>query len=144
MLGIMSCDDHRLCLMVQVLAGTPGADLLAATLARMLDEDHLGDAAFAVQVALESPQPRCARGDCGPVDYQGRCHAPGRNWRLPVYRLSTAVESKCSHDGECMQNGCGNICSSYREGSLIGTCELAPRLKDAYCGCVRDRCAWFK
>lgn len=144
-LGRVTCSDGQLCFVVQVLAGTPGADTLATTLARMLDDDHLGDVGFRVDVMVEPiPLPRCARGDCGPVDYERRCHAPRQNRRRPVYRLSRAVKAECNHDGECMTNGCGNVCSSYREGSLVGTCELRTDLEDAFCGCVQGQCAWFR
>jgi len=50
---------------------------------------------------------------------------------------------ECTHDGECVLNGCGQYCSSYDDLTFYSTCECYPQLSPAWCGCVEGRCRWF-
>jgi hypothetical protein len=53
-------------------------------------------------------------------------------------------EGECASDAECMENGCGNHCTAASAEPFVGTCEYAPHLDYASCGCVSERCRWFR
>jgi hypothetical protein len=147
--GCCRSDPPRLCLVVYAEADTPGAHALLPTLDRLLTADGTPDLQLPVAVYLSGPRrPRCAASDpaCGPVSYEHRCAALGSfaHDRAPLDPIDPDPRNTCSADGDCLQSGCGNQCTSYHQGSIAGTCEYSFGLESAWCGCVRGRCAWFK
>jgi len=52
-------------------------------------------------------------------------------------------DGECAHDGDCVQNGCSQYCSSYEDPMFVSSCECYPGLSVAHCGCVDGRCQWF-
>jgi hypothetical protein len=51
---------------------------------------------------------------------------------------------ECTHDGECVLNGCGNECVAYTAPSQISSCPCYPALKASFCGCVSGQCLWYE
>ena len=105
-------------------------------------------AARSIRVAVRLgglTEPRCQADDpeCGPIPYQQGETRPVPDPRRPLGPLP-ADEKACAHDGECVANGCGNDCDHWSIAGLPGTCPLLSELQGAFCGCVQDRCAWFK
>lgn len=48
----------------------------------------------------------------------------------------------CQHDGECVVTGCGNRCVHWSLAPFSSNCR---GLGEAvWCGCVSNRCAWFR
>lgn len=138
----------RLCLVVYAEADTPGASDLLARIDHLIQQDGTPELGLPTKIDLSPPRhPRCAASDpaCGPISYDHAC-APRDSLphRAPVRTPDIDPRNVCSHDGECFQNGCGNQCTSYRQGSMVGTCEYSTLLEPAWCGCVRGRCAWFR
>jgi hypothetical protein len=149
--GIGACcqaGPSALCLAVDAQAETPGASSLLANLDRMVREDGTPELGLPVKIALAPVRlPRCAASDpaCGPVSYDHQC-APRDSFDGPrtlVRSPNADPRNVCGSDGDCYQDGCGNGCTSYRQGSLPGTCEYSLALKYAWCGCVQGRCGWF-
>jgi hypothetical protein len=150
--GIGGCcrsNPPRACLVVYAEAETVGATTLLATLDRLLGEDGTPALRLPVAVHVSGPRrPRCAPTDpaCGPVGYDHQCAAPGSlsPTRDPIGRVDSDPRNTCAADGDCLQSGCGNECTSYHQGNQAGTCEGSVTLESAWCGCVRGRCSWFK
>ncbi|HKP63124.1 MAG TPA: hypothetical protein VJV78_40585 [Polyangiales bacterium] len=94
--------------------------------------------------AGSSTGPRCAEDDpdCGPIPYLDTNQQPPPAERTAVDPIDSSREP-CSHDGQCIVNGCGNECDHWSLGGRAGTCPLYGKYRDAYCGCVEQRCAWF-
>jgi len=101
---------------------------------------------------LAETGPRCAADDpaCGPMPYRGGCveqtdYNP-RTKRKLVYGAGgreVTTPGQCTHDGECVKNGCGNQCTPASRGTSFGTCEGRFELEHASCGCVSTACVWF-
>jgi len=148
--GCCAGDPPRVCLVVYGEAATPGAAGLLAGVDRVLGEDATPELGVPIRLLLGSPRhPRCAASDpaCGPVGYSNGLCARSDSFshpRAPVGPLDIDPRNTCDADGDCMANGCGNQCMSYRQGNQIGTCEYATSLTPAWCGCVQRRCRWFK
>jgi hypothetical protein len=112
---------------------------------------------FARQPSTSAPFPaRCEGGDpaCGPEAFSHQCldragYRAGRQ-RTPVFGRQRQQEPNCSHDGECIDSGCGYGCLSVRareDPSIAALCLRDPKsdaaLADAFCGCVEGSCRWF-
>lgn len=71
--------------------------------------------------------------------------------RIPVYTPADDGFSyelpespgECEDDSDCMENGCGNHCTSVDTDSFIGTCEYAGHLDWSFCGCLHTTCRWI-
>ncbi len=91
--------------------------------------------------------PRCEDDDpdCGPLP-GGSCDpsvppvVPGAD-RLPV--AADLSSGACSHDGECIINGDGSLCTDWAEPPSVGLLQCHPEIDEAYCGCVDDQCHWY-
>lgn len=103
------------------------------------------------------PKPRCASSDpgCGPMPIRGNsesvCYRPSQEReRLPASTGGGEARyldrrSACTHDGECNVNGCGNLCTSFRAGSVESNCIGYDWLDEAqFCGCIEGQCSFFK
>lgn len=100
------------------------------------------------------PRPRCdpANSSCGPAPRSVRedaCYRPSaKRERLPPREKSEPhVPSRydCTHDGECMINGCGNVCTSYKMGTFETNCIGYEWLDAAdFCGCIEGECSFFR
>ena len=101
------------------------------------------------------PKPRCSATDpgCGPVPVGSSdqfCYRPSaERILLPAHRKGEAPRSdskyRCSHDGECILNGCSNACTSYLVGQIETECIGYDWLDDgAFCGCVQGECTFFR
>jgi hypothetical protein len=95
------------------------------------------------------PNPGCCP-SCRPLDASPRTLSIGSHAGALVgpelEYLEVPVEEEageCTHDGECVLNGCGQYCCSYDDLTFISTCECYPPLSPAWCGCVEGRCRWF-
>lgn len=148
--GIGGCcqgEAPRLCLVVFAEAETTGVNGLLANLDRMVQQDGTPELRLPIKVELGPPRrPRCAASDpaCGPIGYRYQCAARDSfRHRAPVGELDLDPHNVCAGDGDCIQNGCGNQCTSYRQGNQIGTCPYIQALESAWCGCVQGRCRWF-
>jgi hypothetical protein len=103
---------------------------------------------------LDEPRPRCSARDprCGPEpvrDSGSVCFDPmAPRERLPPdedLRASPARGSACSHDGECLIAGCGNVCVPYPFSRIGTNCKGYTWLDDrALCGCVEGSCSFFR
>ena len=148
--GACAGEPPRVGLVVLGEAATPGAAGLLAGVERLLAEDGTPELGVPIKLVLGAPRhPRCAASDpaCGPIGYSSQlCARPDSfsHPRAPVGPLDVDPRNTCDADGDCMPNGCGNQCTSYRQGNQIGTCEYSTWLEPAWCGCVQRRCRWFK
>jgi hypothetical protein len=95
------------------------------------------------------PDPGCCP-TCRPLDASPRTLSIGSHAGALVgpdleYLEVPAQEEagECTHDGECVRNGCGQYCCSYDDLTFISTCECYPPLGPAWCGCVEGLCRWF-
>ena len=86
--------------------------------------------------------------DCEPIPY-GKSRYEKEKERMPFPgnpdpgRNGCLNRGSCTHDGECITNGCGAHCTSYKVAHFSGICPEYPELKKAFCGCVKNRCTWF-
>ena len=90
---------------------------------------------------LNAPRLRCERTDpaCVPTPYHPKRVYDRKLPRNPVRRWPGI--GACEHDGECWRTGGGDFCAAgQRRGSSIGRAEL----QEAFCGCVRHECRWFR
>jgi hypothetical protein len=145
------CTDEapRACLVVAAEADTVGATTLLATIDRLLTDDGMAELSLPIKVLLAGPRrPRCLASDpaCGPVSYNHQCVKPDSQSRsrATIGEVDTDPRNTCVADGDCMTNGCGSQCTSYRQGAQSGTCEDSGTLESALCGCVQSRCSWFE
>jgi hypothetical protein len=78
------------------------------------------------------------------------CYRPSsKRQRLPEGPPGEArtIDPKyaCAHDGECNVTGCGNVCTTFRVGSMETTCIGYKWLDEAeFCGCIQGECAFFR
>ena len=103
-----------------------------------------------------APVPRCAAigPNCGPQPIHDvyRCYRPSDKRDLLPPRATGGdagdvrnTPNRCSQDGECQLNGCGNECTSYRVPSHASECLGYAWLDErALCGCVDGVCAVFR
>jgi hypothetical protein len=97
-----------------------------------------------------SPDPGCCP-ECRPYDpaapmVRSIGSDPGALLPADYENLEVLLEEtdgECAHDGDCVQNGCGQYCGSFEDRGFISTCECYPKLSVSYCGCVDTRCRWF-
>jgi hypothetical protein len=97
------------------------------------------------------PGRHCNLGDqtCEPMPYDGLC-APETRYEPPRKRsvLSAGgqgTSDHCADDGNCFIDGCGDVCASAdARPNGPGICERHPDWGNVYCGCVQDRCVWFR
>jgi hypothetical protein len=128
--------DVRLCaLNLEDLAGDL-SDIVNA------DRQVLGRQVMFHVTLVGAAGPRCEANDakCKPEPYEAAEYEPTSR-RGAIEK--TDGEPQCSWDGECKRSGCGNTCEVWTEAHRPGTCQDRPELKDALCGCVDGRCAWF-
>jgi hypothetical protein len=131
------------CVRVELWEDSPAVRALPAALAASAPGTRLR-----VMVTLLSlPTRRCGPRElgCGPVAYDGRHagkpHPPGR--RQLVYERERRAPSgdRCGYDGECSFK-CG--CVGWQSRERICDLVYYENLRDAWCGCVDGRCAWFR
>ena len=153
-------DDICVSMMLASHILTP--EQLARTLALMFAEEWINCFGIRVDV-IGYLVPRCEESpDCLPLPMCPEATGPGCCPVAPVYDpeapRTVAIEAgspmsglelpegddECTHDGECVQNGCGQYCTAYTAPGFISTCECYPALHDTFCGCVEGRCRWFR
>ena len=94
---------------------------------------------------------RCDFADqtCEPMPYEGSCvtdaHYDSRRKRAVLNVPQHGVSDRCADDGDCLIDGCGNECVPYdARASGPGICLRHTDWRNVYCGCVQDRCIWFR
>jgi len=149
-IGLCCDEDHAapntLCLMFGLrLCSTRLPTFIDVVRALQARDSSVANHSLRVSVTLHGlTGPRCeaASEDCGPLPYLLHSDLPVPEPRMLVDPPKNDSEP-CSHDGECIVNGCGNECDHWTLGGAAGTCPGLTRLEDAFCGCVQDHCAWF-
>lgn len=141
-----------LCLGIDVQRRTTTLPLLTDQLGELL-KDEGTSCIGALVTATGWDAPRCDGADpsCLPLPYcepsPGRCSRPPYRpeaMRIPIWEAASLTAGSCRHDGDCVENGCGNHCTSYTNYSLPGICPYYGNLEPGFCGCVRGECWWFR
>lgn len=125
-----------------------------------LTERGLADVRVGTHISVGGPRkPRCTPTNptCGPE--------PSSRWRPPLPRTDGRCSERriplplassgpdgneilsggtCAHDGECTIRSCGQSCVPWNTGGGSEWCEMHLDPTNAYCGCVSDRCTWFR
>jgi hypothetical protein len=139
-------DQDALCLAFGLrLCSTPLPDFIDVVRKLQAADDGVAGHSLRIAVELQGPsEPRCdaSDDDCGPIPYSDQGAQTPPKTRSPVYPPKPD-SLPCSHDGECVVNGCGNECDQWTLGGAPGQCPYITELEGAFCGCVEDRCAWF-
>lgn len=97
----------------------------------------------------ETPPPRCQASDpnCKPLGSGAKYDETKSRTPLednPQTSINGCLNrGSCTHDGECLNNGCGNHCTSYQIPRFGSICPAYTVLTSAFCGCVKRRCTWF-
>jgi len=163
--GISACcapSTNGACLSIYVSANTS----TVWDLARALDKELAGEPdCFGIVADVPGAlQPRCQPGpDCLPLPICDSakyfdpvcCTVPAYNptaQRVPTLPAASPIfdlelpqtPGECSHDGECVLNGCGNHCVAYTAPTTVAICPCYPALKDSFCGCVAGKCVWYE
>lgn len=95
--------------------------------------------------------PRCMKSNsnCLPIPYDVDIYDSSKK-RLPVKADRPEPSfphcpnrGSCSQDGDCYKSGCGAHCISFNTAKANGNCTKSD-LSGTYCGCVNQRCTWFK
>jgi hypothetical protein len=131
---------------------------LVSVVDRALSDAQLSDARLGVDLSVMGMVgPRCqpSEPDCGPLESGHARGAPARPTagcqpgRVPLDGpVGQPSGNKCAHDGECVIDGCDDRCVPWHktQGGMV-MCDAAHREDDGepeYCGCVEERCAWFR
>lgn len=130
--------DLRVC-------STPLPDFIEKVRALQAADSDVAKHSIRVAVTLQGPtSPRCASNDddCGPLPYSDKGAQTPPTKRTLVDAPKPDSE-RCSQDGECVINGCGNECDYWTLGGEAGACPYISKYEGAFCGCVEDHCAWF-
>lgn len=149
-------EDHRARpqLHLEVDACSHRLDELAAWIGERLAPSVPDDATVRICISLTGLLgPRCAPDDpaCGPTPYSGTLESAGyaceRDRTTFAWTLEEGLSrGACTHDGECVEAGCGNHCVAWPEAGFGATCEgyLDLESAPALCGCVAGTCTWFR
>ena len=130
--------DLRMC-------STPLPELIEQIQVMQAGDGSLTRRALRVSVRLNGlTGPRCKadEANCGPIPY-ARHTLPVPEVRMP-FRMSPSSGESCTHDGECIADGCGNECVHWTEAGGAGTCPFVTALENSFCGCAQSRCDWFR
>jgi hypothetical protein len=163
--GITSCcvpSTNSVCMSIHVSANTITVWDLAQELDTILAQEP---DCFGIVADVPGPaSPRCQKGpECLPIPIcdstknfdpvcctvpkydPGAARAPTLSSSSPIWGLELPqAKGECSHDGECVLNGCGNHCVAYTAPTMIAICPCYPALKDSFCGCVGGECVWYE
>jgi hypothetical protein len=97
-----------------------------------------------------NPQPmlRCAASDasCGPQPVFGfsGCYRPSATRNQLGGPFPKLIQPVCRHDGECVIDGCGDVCAQYADAPTVTNCSNPkPLRRDLLCGCVEGYCTFF-
>lgn len=141
-----------LCLGVEVQIRATTLPMLADQIGEMLKDE--GTSCIGTLVTAAGwDEPRCdgSEPSCLPLPYctpsPGRCARPPYHPEAPRSRIWEAAHltaGSCRSDGDCVENGCGNHCTSYTNYSLPGICPYYSILEPGFCGCVQGQCWWFR
>jgi hypothetical protein len=134
-----------LCIVIGLrLCSTRVSELAETLRSRHAADPRAANLSVGISIRLEGlTSPRCEPDECGPVPYDDANERPAPTVRTRVPDFNSGAMA-CAHDGHCVVNGCGNECDHWTLGNAAGTCQGEGRLEEAYCGCVEERCAWFK
>jgi hypothetical protein len=140
------CDEHMCLAWSGNLCEVNVLERYAELRAAIAEDAVLADARIEIAISLAGNLgPRCAADDpaCLPIPYEGGTYDPTRGRQPGV--LATHSAGACTHDGECMEMGCGNHCLSWDHGGAHegATCEGYSIGRPLFCGCVEGSCAWF-
>jgi len=146
--GLSGClnaaGKQRPCLSVQLELCSQPLGELARQVKAIIDADPGSRGrALVFHVALSGAAgPRCEADDprCRPEPYASGLYRAGE--RRGLLRVPQG-EPECAWDGECGRSACGGDCVSWTQAHRPGTCGADENLRDAFCGCVERRCAWF-
>ena len=149
--GVGSCcaggdwPDPKACIVV----GMNGCSHHASELIELFrgfqaSSDETSDVAFQLSFEIQGLLgPRCERSvECGPEPYHAAIGAKLRATRTSIEPAKD--DTRCAHDGECLITGCGDRCDHWTNTGRAGTCKYRDDLKETFCGCVEQQCAWFK
>jgi hypothetical protein len=121
-------------------------DELTSDLSRIVaaDNEVLGRQVIFHVTLTGAAGPRCEADDarCRPEPYEAAEYDPSARRGL-IAPAPQGGEPQCTWDGECKKSGCGNSCELWTQAHRPGTCDERAELRDALCGCVDQRCAWF-